>query len=109
MKRYIKASENSTSISPSEYLRNNFDKYPKGMRTYDIDGKQITTNLLAFDIPYWSGNTNPRCKRYTNVDNLGGNMSSAFDAMVAEGYTEIKFVYQTTSIRGYRRVYVFAK
>ena len=105
MKRYVKA---TITESPSEYLRNNFNHYQKGMQTYDIDGKQITTNLLAYDYARWSGNTTPRCKSYAKVDKYGSTYD-AFDALVAEGYTEIKFAELATSIRGYHHVYYFAK
>ena len=107
MKRYVRANDLG-NVSPSEYLCNNFDHYPKGMKTYDINGKQITTNLLAYDYARWGGNTTPRCKTYGKVDKFG-TIYGAFDALVAEGYTEIKFAEMPTSIRGYHHVYYFAK
>jgi len=105
MKRYINA---TTTESPADYLCDNFSRYPKGMQTYDIDGRQVTTNLLASDKARWSGNTTPRCKTYGNVDKFG-TIYEAFDVLFAEGYTEIKFAEMSTSIRGYHHVYYFAK
>ena len=105
MKRYIKC---TTVESPSEYLTNNYPIYDKGMQTYDIDGKSITTNFRASNKPYWNGYSKVRgYSDYRNVD--WGKQGQIFDELVHAGYTDIKFVVRPTSIRGLQRQSVWYK
>ena len=110
MKRYIKSAEaNSTIESPSAYLRANFPSYHKGMQVYDINGKSITTNLMAMEYPYWNGYSIARgfSENPKTID--WGTVDAIFDKLVDEGYTTIKFVGVPTSIRGLKKIYAFYK
>lgn len=100
---------NNPDLSPSEYIRRNYKTGCKGMQTYIIDGVPITTNLIS-DIQYWNGSSTPR--GYESFGQIGGTYNTiyeAFDDLVAKGYTNIKFLYVSTTIRGFTNCYVFAK
>jgi len=105
MKRYIRS---TTVESPSEYLINNYPIYDKGMQTYDIDGKSITTNFRASNKPYWNGYSKARgYSDYRNVE--WGKQDQIFDELVNAGYTDLKFAVMPTSIRGLTRQIVWYK
>ena len=105
MKRYIRA---STVDSPAEYLRDNFPRYDKGMRTYGIEGKTITTNYLAYNKPSWNGYS--KARGYVDGKYAEwGHTDELFDQLISEGYTEIKLVEVSTSIHGLRRTYMWYK
>ena len=105
MKKYIRS---STIANTAEYLRNNFPRYDKGMRTYDIGGKTITTNYLAYNYPSWNGYS--KARGYVNGEYAEwGHTDELFDKLISEGYTEIKLVGVSTSIHGLRRTYMWYK
>ena len=105
MKRYIKA---SAEMSYFDQLYNNYPKYESGMRTYEVGGKTITTNLLARKHPYWNGYSKARGYidgKYSEW----GKLNECFDSLIDEGYTEIKLVCVPTSIHGLTRTYMWYK
>lgn len=100
---------NNPDLSPSEYIRRNYKTGCKGMQTYIIDDVPITTNLIS-DIQYWNGYSTPR--GYESFGKIGGTYNTideALDDLVAKGYTNIKFLCVSTTVRGFHNCYVFAK
>lgn len=73
------------------------------MYTYDIDGKQITTNLGAYNYPFWNGNSSAP---YVHVDSRTTD-SEVLKSLIERGYTKIQFRYRTTAVRGYHETYAF--
>lgn len=80
------------------------------MNTVSVNGKHIKTNLYSSQYPIWNGNDVPAKYngRYVTVP-FGSTVKELFDKLVAEGYTEIRFVETTTMVRGYHHVHAFVR
>lgn len=93
-------------MKPSEIVKSIRKWDDKKMGLYEINGKLIKTNYGAYEYPYWDGNGAD-----TNYKTIGIYQSSEdiFNNLVDAGYTYIRFVYTTTSIRGYHNLHVFYK
>ena len=76
------------------------------MVVYNIDGKDIKTNLKAMNYPIWNGNDFP--SKYTSYVCVGfTSVYDVFNSLVEQGHTEIRFVEMTTCVRGYHKVYAW--
>lgn len=73
--------------------------------TYDIDGRQITTNYDASEYTYWDGNGGGRYRSVGFRDTIENVVYS----LVKAGYTNIRIKYTTTRVRGWHNFYVFYK
>ena len=103
MKRYVRA---DTIASTANYLRENFPTYTSGMRSYEIDGKTITTNFLSMKKPYWNGYSQARGYQGPKPVSYG-EFDACFDSLIDQGYTDIKIVEVPTSIHGLRKSYMW--
>jgi len=106
MKRYIKCSEDS--IKPSDAVREQNRSIGRkwnatGMEPYDINGITVKTNYGGL-YPTVSGNS---LDGYHRVDPESDTV--VFNRLVEDGYTWIRFVDCSTSVRGYRYTYYKAK
>jgi hypothetical protein len=74
------------------------------MFTFDVDGKQITTNYGCYaDYPYWNGYGNG----YKGIP-FGKTTADLLFDLINQGYTQIRFVQASTAVRGYCNVYAHA-
>lgn len=95
----------------AKIVRETRDHHGRPMQTFEIDGREIKTNLGAWQNSMWSGNDVPAKYTFPNGRNraleFGESMDAAFIKAVEEGWTEIRFVETSTCVRGYHRVYVW--
>lgn len=99
-------------MTQAEFVRNNRDHHEKPMQTFEINGKNIKTNLGAWQSSMWDGNEIP--VKYTHEKKgkhrsleFGESEDAAFIKELENGYTEIRFVEVSTAVRGYHHVYVW--
>lgn len=95
----------------AEQVRNQRDIYGRPMQVFEINGKKIKTNLGDWRCSMWNGNDVPAKYTFPNGKcrglRFGECADEAFIEAVEAGWTEIRFVDVSTSIRGYHRVYVW--
>ena len=78
------------------------------MKTMIVNGKEIKTNYESSEYAIWNGNDYPKTMKVFNVP-FGKTTKDVLYELVEEGYTKIRFVEMTTCVRGYHKVYAFAK
>lgn len=86
--------------SPSDIVNESKNRRITKMETFNINGKEVTTNYGAIEYPKLSGYANG----YNKVD-FGKTDGAVFNELVEQGYTNIRFAEMTTSVRGFHNVY----
>ena len=107
---YIYPDKSTKEGTPSDYV-NNFRKTSKGFETFDIRGLRFTTNMGSDPLPTKGDNAGVRgyelCQKVDGT--YGQTMGGTLDELIAQGYTDIKFLKRTTTVRGFHNFWVAAR